>query len=230
MTTVTGKIKKLLALAKDQDGTAEAESAMLKAQELLLKNDLTMDFITSFTEEEKEVKEEYIDDDGKKKMSNWKKRLASVIGNNFRTTVLIHSGGSTYLTIIGLKQDVEITKQMIQFAWNIASREVEIYFSKHKKENASQYNNCKMMNSHKKYTRRIKEDFYSGFITGVRKKFEKQVTEKSLVLVKDALVVQKLKSMNIGKVNCSSTSMGNANAQHAGYQAGKNMQKDVYIK
>ena len=59
------KIKKLLALAGNNPSEEEAQAAMLKAQELLLQNGLTMEEVTSHGEPaKKEVTEEKLDGRG----------------------------------------------------------------------------------------------------------------------------------------------------------------------
>lgn len=229
MTEVTRKIQKLLALAKDQEGTAEAENAMLKAQALLLKNNLTMDSIQFMTiEEEKEAIEETFNDGGKN-LADWKKVLAAVIAKNFRTEALVQKNRQgTFINLVGLTEDVQVAQSIIQFAWKVADQGATEYIRQNRE--TTEYKKYERIGRHKAYSNAVKRDYLYGFIDGLREKFKKQVEEKALVLVKDALVVRKLRSMNIRTTHSPvKGGVGDVNASRAGFVAGKNMEKDKYI-
>ena len=78
---ILSKVKKLLAVAEGSNYEQEAQNAMLKAQEFILKHNLTIEDI-EFKEDKKEVVDESAAESGR--MSWYWKRIMVIIGDNFR--------------------------------------------------------------------------------------------------------------------------------------------------
>ncbi|MHC1749447.1 MAG: DUF2786 domain-containing protein [Cellulosilyticaceae bacterium] len=161
------KIKKLLALS-ESDNKHEAESAMLKAQELLAKHNLQLDQIKEF--EEQSVKKDATDITFTK--AKWKGRLAKVIAANFKCEMYCMTYRVHQITFLGLEQDVAICKMMTEYAIEIIKQEVRKIARAYRNKGHS--------------TKGIESDFALGFIDGLSKKFEEQKAknkEWGLVLV-----------------------------------------------
>jgi hypothetical protein len=110
---VIDKVKKLLALT-DSPYADEAEAAMLKAQELLLKHGLSISDIQINEEPAKEVVDEKVLA-GRSKISWWEKILSGIIGDNFRC-VAYYRRNEPNVYFIGLKEDVEVAKEVLSYA------------------------------------------------------------------------------------------------------------------
>ncbi len=205
--TVLQKVKKLLALA-ESDFEAEAESALLKAQELLLTHNLRIDDVNGLEEKEKVVDEKTIDSDTKN-LAWYKKSIAIIIAKNMRCEIYMKRVcEGMRLNLIGLEEDVAIAKDMTEFT----CRGVVSMWNKFKSENYSGTSKVKGITQ-------IKNDYMQGFIDGLGEKFVKQVKEMALVVVKDALVTKKMRQKNTRKGSYSSGYKHSVNAE--AYQTGK---------
>ncbi len=86
---VIEKVKKLFALAGNNPSEKEAESAMLKAQELLLSHDLSIGDVDAFDEPaQKEVVEGALNSDGAKTVAGWKINISNAIARYFRVSII----------------------------------------------------------------------------------------------------------------------------------------------
>lgn len=107
------KIKKLLALSESSN-KHEAESALLKAQELLAKHKLSI----------KEVKEFKINNSAiKEKISNitftkakWKAQLARLIADNFGCYFYFKVRYSKAITFFGREEDITVCNIVLEYA------------------------------------------------------------------------------------------------------------------
>ena len=219
--SVRDKVRKLLALA-ESDFEHEAESAMLKAQELMALHGLSVESIESFDREPvREVGTERVGEAGR--LSFWKKQLAVLIAENFRCHVYTDAedqGGTVvrYFTMIGLTEDVAIAAEVLDFALLYAQSSWNRFRSR-------------IRTPSRFATNRVKEDYYAGFISGLREKFAEQVSEKGLIIVKDQLVDRAYSELNLTRGYVRSR--GGAGSKHAyktGHQDGKSMQKDRYLR
>ncbi|TEB15149.1 hypothetical protein Psfp_02325 [Pelotomaculum sp. FP] len=200
------KIRKLLSLTKS-NYREEAEAALLKAQELMAQHGLTMTEVGSQKDkgEDKQVVDTCISE---KHRNTWyEKRLSAIIGENFRCHPYVTLGRGIYF--IGLKDDVEIAKEVFLYA---LATMVHLASEYAKRWRASGL-------------RGIKNDYMKGFLNGLRDKFKKQVESKdyALVLVKDALVVKAVEDKKLKKARVSRIATGeSASAWQAGYFDGRN--------
>lgn len=205
---ILDKIRKVLALAKSTY-QEEAQAALLKAQELMVQHGLTMAEVQQDNIQDKQVVDTCISE---KRRNTWyEKSLSAVIGENFRCHSYVHLGQGIYF--IGLKEDVEIAREIYFYALNTMLYLANEYVKTHRRGQVTDSWSI----------RGIKNDYISGFINGLQDKFKKQVENKdySLILVKDALVVQAVnnKKLKKGRKN-QHISAGSFSAFNAGYKDG----------
>lgn len=164
---IVNKIKRLLALSSS-DNTHEAESAMLKAQELLAKYNLQLSEIEAYKEQN--VKEDITEITFTK--AKWKGRLAKVIASNFKCEMYYKTYRSHKVTFLGLEEDVAICKIMTEYAIDCIKKESGKIARAYREKGRS--------------AKGVENDFALGFIEGLRSKFEEQKQkneEWGLVLV-----------------------------------------------
>lgn len=103
--SILRKIQKLMALAKSSNQN-EAEQAMIKSQQLLLKHNMDSTYIGSETEEKMVLKRIL-----KQKKENAKMRSIAIILDTFFVSTVYHRSEShTYLEILGSADNVEIAE------------------------------------------------------------------------------------------------------------------------
>lgn len=108
--SVLRKIKKLMALSSSSNQN-EAEQAMIKSQQLLLKHHLDSNYLESHNEEKIILKRIM-----KQKKENAKMRaIALILETFFVNTVFSRGGGFIFLEIVGSSLDVEIAEYVADF-------------------------------------------------------------------------------------------------------------------
>lgn len=145
------KVRKLLALADNNPSEAEAQTAALRAQELISKYNL------SLVDTEKELKMHQsaftVGED-----KSWKYDLASMLENNFR--VKSYWKRKRIVVFYGYKQDAEVAKEVFKYLFSVceknARRECRKAYKMYGTEKGVYYS----------YTR--------GFISGVSQKLGEQ--------------------------------------------------------
>ena len=170
---IISKIEKLLALAGNNPSEAEAQAALLKAQQLMAEHNLDMAQFEDAGKVKKEAVKDYVRGYHN---TGWAIHLAQVICNNFRCNLLRapHYG----LVFVGLKEDVAICKAVFTFAAQTLYKNMKKLRRQYRKAG--------------KPTDGISGDYSDGFIAGLQAKYKEQVDKNNwgLVLVKDALVEQ----------------------------------------
>ena len=210
------KIRKLLSLASS-DFEEEARSAMLKAQELMAKHNISMEDVSAITVDPVEVFDTYVDL-GRKTIPVWHGSLANLIAKNFRCELYTKSEGyhNRKLKIFGDRKDVDACLPVIEFALLSMENCWKKYYAS-RKQTVGQA-------SSRQITEMIKNDYMRGFISGVREAFDKQVKEKAIVLVKDALVVRYQNNLGLRAAPRNiKGSMGDAHASSSGYNDGRSI-------
>lgn len=175
---IADKIRKLFALA-NSGYEAEAESAMLKAQQLLAEHGLTMSEIENDQcQQKQQIIEGVVESYSRPQW--WIGFLAAVIADNFRCYSLYTKNcDKKILRFIGRENDVEIAKEVFTFAANFLKHQRSVirqqYKSEHADTFATQYTN----------------EYTHGFIHGLQAKFKEQIDKGNwgLVLVKDSDLV-----------------------------------------
>lgn len=212
------RIKKLFALSQSPV-PAEAETALLKAQELLLAHGLDVTALETDTAEpggEPTVEHAAVDN-GSARAPWWHKSIVAVIAPNFRCQPY-RNGASGALMLIGTSTDVQTAKAAIEFAIRAAKETWSAYkFFSHR-----------AWSSRERAARR--NSYYEGFIEGISQRFAEQVKEKALVITKHQLVEREIANMNLrGPTRSRITRGTDAQARAAGYKAGRQAERDRYI-
>ena len=222
------KIQKLVTLAGNNPSQEEAESAMLKAQELLLANGLEMTDVEAVGDSVGEVNpEEEVVDFNYKNIPAWQNDIIVVLARNFRVVVFIDTRDgrwtgkkmsyNRFFRLVGMPEDVKVAKAMILFTIDFYLKS----WNKYRKENTF-YNRIATNNAKQDYTR--------GFIASISEKFRLQVKEKALVLVKNPKVDKYLKEKYLLRKQRRKRRAGyNANAYSRGTEDGNFVEKDAYI-
>lgn len=211
-------IQKSIALATNNSNEHEAQAAMLKAQELMAKHGLSMSDldveIPGYTNT-KEAVETFATQPTK--LQWWHKDVAGVIADNFRCYTYWRTSwqfkGRSRLIFMGLKEDTLLAKELYAFAVKAIEFCSISYLDREGIEGLS-------------LRTKVRNDYISGFIMGLRAKFKEQVQQNDwgLVLVKDALVVQKYEEKKLKTDEPSMAGrLGDTAAMAAGYQDGKSM-------
>jgi hypothetical protein len=170
------KVKKLLALASSANAN-EAQSAMLKAQELMVMNGLSMQDVSVEKLEKKEIIRGTADES--KRLSWYTYELATVLADNFRCYYII----TTYydrkraIRFVGLKSDVKMVIVVYEYAMIVLKSQVKNFRDRLKNK----------FRAAKTQLNALCNDFIRGFIHGIDMKFRNQVKQQQwgLVLVKD---------------------------------------------
>jgi len=166
------KIRKLLALSKNNASLAEAESAALKAQELMAR------YGVSVSEESEEIKKVIAHVRSTiKDAAQWRLRLASIVAKNFRCKA--YYIGHTQV-FFGYESDARIAKEVYEYLYRVGNRNANKMYAKVKSETGS---GAGVYNS-----------YVSGFLVGLQSKLDEQCT--ALMLVTPPEVVQKYEEMS----------------------------------
>lgn len=178
--SIVERIKKLLALAKDNPNAAEATAAALKAQKLIADNDVSK---AELHEDEPEVITE-VTSESNLKGNPWARQLASAIADNFRCRLYIHVDGTrSYWTgrmskteeqIVFMGYETDATAAQVTFdrLYEIGNRLAGKEVRKARKERGTADG--------------VKNSFLVGFVRGIRDELEKQSV--ALVLVRPKAV------------------------------------------
>ncbi len=221
---VVEKIQKLLALAGEGNPEKEeSETALLKAQELLLKYNMKIEDVENVVTEEEEVQSDTILSDATAKSYMWKAKIATVVCPNFRCSILLgnrwQSGSrkSKDLKVIGMPDDVSACAEVLRFTFSFYNASWQTF----KKDADS---------GSKAQTYALKNDYLNGFLRGLAERFAENVKEKALVLVRDGKVDEFLKAnAKPGRTLPQGHSDFNVDALAHGYVDGKSARKDAYI-
>ena len=170
-TEIVKKVKGLLAIANDRKNDEESQSAFLLAQKLMLKYNVSKEDVSD-SEIVEEINEESVTIF--KKMFWWERKLATIIGDNFRVKVFYRSkildgnkNRTSKIMFYGFERDLEMAKEMYLLAY-----EVMLFHSK-------QYIDYHYKQTEKKRTRYVTESvkvsYINGFLEGLNERFKEQV-------------------------------------------------------
>jgi hypothetical protein len=203
-------VQKVLAKANNNTNQHEAELAMLKAQELMVKYNLEMSEISDI-KEDKEVVKTDVTKEGKTLW--WVKQLASVIGKNFRCEALLYTlDGKSKMVFIGLKEDVAVAVKVFGFATDSMLMCSDRYIDILKVKNGTT----------DRYTEE-KKNYIQGFIEGIKTKYAEQVKQNGwgLILVKDKMVTDYLGKLDVKKTSAKVNFNYDATHFEKGFKDGK---------
>lgn len=205
-------IKKLLAVTVDRGATKnEAQVALTKARELMLKYKITEDSITDNIDK-KDIINEVLKDYNFK--VNWVYALASVFFNNFPIFhYVIDDRDKRYLALFGKELDVKCVITLFKCAYLFVTKASTNYYNEYKKLFGKSDN--------------IKESYIYGFINGLADKYEEQNKNKqfSLLLIPTEDVKNSFndfcKDFEKQSINFNNVNKDDIMAANAGYIEGK---------
>lgn len=207
------KIKKSLALSQNNSNENEAQTALLKAQEMMAKYNLSLSEID--LKEHDKMKESDIQVAYKGRGTFWVKSLARIIADNFRCYYFYSTlNRKTYIKFLGLKEDVEIAKEVYTFAVDVIDFYSKMYILDNMIEGKGEIT-------------KSKNSYIVGFLSGLKDKFKEQVNKNNwgLILVKDALVDQAYGNLKLVRGRSSnSITTGDSKARAEGYKQGKSFE------
>ena len=241
---ILDRVAALLAKTEDRGATEEeAQAAIAKAQELLLKHGLDMDEVDLGGDEKKpeptedDVVKERVpfgkrkDGVEKKTMQEWQWRVLKVLANNFRCTMYFKTDWRTRkpyaMMLAGLPEDVAVCKQVAAFTFGAFERFWREYCDNRWFEMRDRGELDPMSRGERQQmTNAIKRDYSDGFVQGLEDVLKANVTEKSLIVVKPGAVVDWAKHNLGGRANVSQGwRSGDARAAAKGYSDGQASQR-----
>jgi len=208
------KIQKVLALANNNPSMEEGQTAMVLAQKLMIENNISMSDVSITEIKIKEVVDEIIEESTKSKW--WHSNLACVISKNFKCATYIHRNrkdGLTNIKFVGLKNDVELAKQVYLYAIKIISYNCKKYIISESRTRIS--------------TKGIKNEYLLGFLQGLTDKFAEQIKNNNwgLIIVQDPIVQDVINKLHLKKgTRTKITTSGSEFDRKNGYKDGKNFQ------
>lgn len=203
---VMEKIKKLLALVRNNPSEGEAQAALLMAQKWMAKYHLTLKEVEEI-EEEKVVGESTVTGGGS---SGWQRALAKTLADNFRCEVLLNPHTKGFI-FIGNQEDLEICTMAFNYTVSVVDRGMKKLRRDYRKSG--------------KESTGVSGTYALGFLKGLQDKFKEQIKEEKfeLVLVKDSAIVEKAKGMASGKAKpINIKGRQDQEALNRGYHDGKN--------
>lgn len=174
------KIKGLLALGDKSRNTeeAEAEAALLKAQELMAKYNISVEM----TEDEKIAYSHEVCES--KWNMGFRKPLAVIIANNFRCKTYLRGNGGA-VVFFGHTTDARIAREAFEFAYAFAMKEGNRCYNK----------NYQMGRP----TQGVFNSYVKGFLRGLKDKLGEQSTALMIVTPPDVKEQYEDMSKNFGK-------------------------------
>lgn len=207
---VIEKIRKILALSKNNPSQAEAEAAALKAQRLMAEYHISLkdiDISDDITIAEQGVTVGY----GNK----WKYRLAKVVARNFCCEHYLH--GKDTIMFYGYETDVEIACNTFKFLFDTGNKLANRYYNKLKKEITGQ--------GYYFDGSGVKNSFLTGYLDGISDVLNKQCVALMIVTAPEVIEGYKERSKGFATShirNVSTSGMYSGASRNEGYAAGKN--------
>lgn len=206
---IIGKIQKLLALSESSNDH-ESQSAILKAQKLLIKHKLSMKEVKEY----KQFNSSIIKDISKvsfKGKAKWKGELAEVLADNFGCYIYFKTLYTHYIVFLGREEDVIVCNMALEYAVDCIESAVKRLRYIYSNSGES--------------TKGLSNDYALGFIRGLNEKFEEQKRknqEWGIILVKDKEVAEVYDNMDFkGTVNIGTQYTRHKEAFYQGYDDGK---------
>lgn len=206
---ILSRVQKLLALATSSNEN-EAQAAMLKAQELMMKHGLEMtDLESSETQQDREVVKEMGDDFIS---APWKRQLVHIVADNFRCKSFFYNyKGKLRAVFMGLKEDAMVAKAVYAFALKDIDK--------------GMYRTYRKFRDSGKDAKGVRGDYVTGYLKGLTEKFWEQIDKNSwgLVVVTPPEVTKEYDAMIFAqfKSNAKTSRQGNSEAAATGYSDGK---------
>lgn len=200
-------INKLLAVTVENGATEnEAIEATLKVQRLLAKYDMEYADITT-------TKEGIITEECETSNDLWKNGLAVIVANNFCTKAYLN--GNNHVIFYGYKRHCETAKEVFIKLYEFGRKRATEIFKEYRNNN---YN-----------VKGIKNQFYMGFLDGVKSALE--VQSRALMIVTPKEVVEKYNELGLLKRKTRITYNKDKTIYNRGYNAGREVasRKEIEI-
>ena len=161
------KIQRLLKIAEDERNDEECHAAFLLAQKLMIEYQISQAEINIETTDKETILEKETQDF--KKSFWWEKKIAAIIGTNFRVKYFLRSRGrKSTIVFYGYQNDVFLAEEMYVLACDAlqvhAQQFIQDYYS------ARYY----YLNRDRTLTNELKNDYMNGFLEGLSQKFKEQ--------------------------------------------------------
>lgn len=182
------KVRKLLNMANCKNvNQHEGQTAIVKAQLLLKKHNLSLADVDNDLAEDHDVVDAAIT---KFKLHQWwEKSLAHTIGDNFRCTAYVREHDMySKIYFIGMKSDVDIAEQ------------IYLYAAIHMKETGEQSQRHTRLNNYNIDLTGYLDNYYRGYLRGLNEKFIEQLEQDeslALAIVKSAEVIKKVEEKGL---------------------------------
>ena len=196
------KIKKLLALSESNNPN-EAKAALLKAQELMLKYNISEG--NAGTDAEICTESIHIS------RNRYAKRIAVLIADNFRTKTWL---STQHINFMGFREDVTASRLCFEYLIEESAKCFNDYVYNHKdsfEDNTKSYQNY------------IYRQWMDGFVAGLEEAFEsrKSELEYQIMLITPEEVLQEFNKMPLHSVRLGSGKRLSEEAYDTGYENGK---------
>lgn len=213
------RVRKILAVARETTYAGEAQQALLRAQELLMRHGLSESEVELLaeTEDMQAVTHVTVDELGKK--VDWRGRLASTIAENFRCTCYYsrpRAERRIRLRFVGLESDAAIAAEVYKSAIEAITHLAKRYLEERRQALSRAPGIGDAMQS--------RSSFIGGFLLGLHDQFKEQIAKNSwaLALIQDEKVQAEVDGLNLQEARKSSASYsGDPFAREAGYEAGR---------
>lgn len=152
------KIQDLMKLAQDNPNDEEGQTALLMAQRLLLKYNLSMETVQDRSNKDKDVIKESMTEKVSR-MPWWKMKLHAILATNFRCKSIRTRNfvsRKTYLRFVGYEADVKFVAEIYEATL--------MYLDYRLKRIREQHMGVEYKNS-----------YLLGFLSGIEERFKKQV-------------------------------------------------------
>lgn len=165
---IVKKIQKLLALAdsKRNDSDAEAQAALLKAQQLMAEHGVQMSDVEVDVDEPVSYGLEACEHKGNK---GFRCQLAVIIARNFRCKTILLS--NKQVAFFGHAADAKIAKSAFEYAYHFAKKQGDACVGQARR-------NCED-------TKNVFNSYVMGFLGGLREKLDKQCQALVLIVPQD---------------------------------------------
>jgi hypothetical protein len=224
---VIERIRGCLNIAQDTNFANEAETAMLKAQRLLVTYGLTMQDVAGERGAglggpgSEEVADAAVGEPSGR-LPWWHRLLAGIIADNFRCAAYLRrsrsgapgarqgpAGFRSTVCLIGRPADVEVAGEVYRFGVKAVAQSAR-RFTEQLPDGVD--------------GRRLRNDFVYGFLQGLKDKFAEQVERHrwALVLTKDAQVEERVRGMRLRRAAPARPGFGgDQEARQEGYRSGQ---------
>ncbi|MBC1746890.1 DUF2786 domain-containing protein [Listeria seeligeri] len=166
-------VKRLLALANDNENDEEGQAAFLTAQKLMLKHKIKEHELNGYRLNQEPINEQSVTI--YKKLFWWERTLAQIIGSNFRVKVFLKTdvldgdkNSKSRIMFYGLESDLTLAREMYILAYEAVVSYANDYIDEHYRKSGKQ--------RQRYYTESLKASYINGFLTGLDERFKEQMS------------------------------------------------------